>query len=43
LEIKCFLFQGNRLEEDKTIEKYKIKENDKIVVMVGILQNLSYI
>ena len=33
--IKILLFQGNQMMENDTIEKFKIKENDTIVVLVG--------
>ena len=34
LRIKCFLFNATIFEKEEKIEKYKVKENDLILVMV---------
>jgi TPR repeat protein len=41
LTIKCFLYGGSNLKDNEIIEKYKIKENDKIIVFVEQTRNLS--
>ena len=34
LKIKCLLYQATNLENEEKIGKYKVKENDFIVVIV---------
>ena len=34
LRIKCFLYNASNLEKKEKIGKYKVKENDVILVMV---------
>ena len=40
--IKCFLFKGNVLMENDTLEKFKIKENEIVAVVVEIPSGSIY-
>ena len=43
LRIKCFLFNATILEKEDKIEKYKVKENDLILVMVDDKEEVNSI